>query len=274
MGEIKVATETESKGTAGGRLGKYALFAVIVAGAGTGGVFGYRHYQEISRDDQAFQTARAGGSVDHYNAYLRQYPQGRHTVEANEGIDDAVWKTIPRTVGGLGTYLHRFPNGLHATEAQESLDELAWKQATDQGTFAAYDSYAQSPPAAMPATPRRRSRRWPPAAPAMPGRTGSAERRRRRPGPVGRGLEHLQQQAGHPISNTYQRQQRHHHYHDGVCTSRQHPVGYRIKNNSLFRSITRWWARCPIGPRPGPSGGGVGPGSAPRRQRQSKTPTI
>lgn len=218
---------------------KFGMAAVVVGAVGAGGVIGYQQYQELRRDDQAFQIAQAGGSVDHYNTYLRLYPQGRHATEANNGIEEAVWKSTPQTAGGLNAYLRRFPNGLHAFDAQERLDELAWTQANAQGTFTAYDSYAQQFPAGRHAQEVEAKVS---AMVACNTRYARNELERLRGGgnlaeAGSEGASNIySSKQGTPTSNTYfNGNSATTYYHDGTFTSQDSiRVSYRIKNNSMF----------------------------------------
>ncbi len=238
-------SETLAKATAasgsstGGKLIRYAAFAAVLGMAGAGGIIGYQHYQEMRRDDQAFLVAQTGGSIDHYNTYLRLYPQGQHVIEANNGIDEAVWKSTPQTAGGLNAYLRRFPNGLHAFDAQERLDELAWTQANTQGTFASYDSYTQQFPAGRHAQEVEAKVS---AMVACNTRYARNELERLRGGgnlaeAGSEGASNIySSKQGTPTSNTYfNGNSATTYYHDGTFTSQDSiRVSYRIKNNSMF----------------------------------------
>lgn len=238
-GESQGPAAPVAKATTAGSVAKYAIFAVVVGVTAAGGVVGFQQYQEISRDDQAFAIARSGGGVDHYNSYLRLYPQGRHVVEANNGIDDAVWKNTPQTVGGLGSYVRRFPNGLHLTEAQDKMDELAWSSASAQGSIAAYDTYVQQFPAGRHAEEAESKIS---ARVACNTRYAQSELERLRGGSdlaaVGSdGAQNVYStKQGTPSSNTYfSGNSATTYYHDGTYNSQDGiRVSYRIKNNSMF----------------------------------------
>ncbi len=126
---------------------RFGVLAAIAAIAGSGSVVGYQYYSEAKKDGDAFALAKAGGTQEHFLAYVRQFPQGRHVEAANRAVDDAVWRDTPKTEGGLSSYVQRFPNGQYVAEARGKLDELAWAQASSRGDLVGLDNYLQKFPA-------------------------------------------------------------------------------------------------------------------------------
>jgi hypothetical protein len=107
-------------------------------------------------EDQAWRSANGGQCKSEPSAatcqqvadFLRRYPHGRHSDEANADInqyaltmESAAWENISRaqpclarptqaSCGAVSQFLDSFPSGAHATEARRALDRL--REATEK----------------------------------------------------------------------------------------------------------------------------------------------
>ena len=80
-------------------------------------------------DDVAYARARALDTVKGYEAYLAEYPDGRHAAAARQKIrdlDDAAYAKARRldTVEAYEGYLAAFPGGVHGQAARERMWQL------------------------------------------------------------------------------------------------------------------------------------------------------
>ena len=107
--------------------------------------------RRLSADDDAYEQAKATGTVAAYGEYLRAYPSGRHAVEAGERQAEEQDNEAYKRAKSLGTsaayraYLRDYPEGRHVAEARvlqaETLDDEEYERAKRLGTSAAYGDY-------------------------------------------------------------------------------------------------------------------------------------
>jgi len=124
------------------RIGRYILlgalvFALVIVG---GGFAGYV-YIESRKDNEAYERALAGGSKAHLNAYLAEYPGGRHVGQAHRAIDELDWQATSKNVPGYLAYLKLHPQGAYAAQAREKADDLTWDHLNRRGNIAALEEY-------------------------------------------------------------------------------------------------------------------------------------
>ncbi len=83
-----------------------------------------------SRQETAYQEARAADTVAAYRAYLRDFPAGTHAAEARARLqwwlEEDDWQRAARlgTPEAFQRYLGAHPDGRHATEARQRLAAL------------------------------------------------------------------------------------------------------------------------------------------------------
>ena len=86
-----------------------------------------REVDERRKDDAAFARAKAANTASAYEAYLSEYPEGRHVAEARRLLeavrareDDAAFARAKQadTEASYAAYLSRYPEGRHAAEAK------------------------------------------------------------------------------------------------------------------------------------------------------------
>jgi hypothetical protein len=105
--------------------------------------------------------ASTSNTVDAYQTYLRQHPDGEHRAEADERIkklnDNEAWTqaTQANTAQSYHDYLQKMPAGEHAQQAKDTIESFDrandWSQAKLAGTNAALQDFlkkhAQGPEA-------------------------------------------------------------------------------------------------------------------------------
>lgn len=103
-------------------VGAVLLGVILVVGGGT-----FSDYAESRKDNDAYALATKGGSKDHFDSYLSQFPNGKHAQSAKSALDELDWQATPQSVSGYTAYLKVRPNGTHANDAREKLDNFAWE---------------------------------------------------------------------------------------------------------------------------------------------------
>lgn len=87
-------------------------------------------------DDAAFEhMTLTDPSPSAYEAYMEEYPEGRHIKGALEAIDDHAYHRATET-SRLDDYLQSHPRGKHAEGARQQLDKALFDQAIERGAHA------------------------------------------------------------------------------------------------------------------------------------------
>ncbi len=110
--------------------------------------------RQRANENNAWQQAQQGASLQSYQSYLAQYPAGRFVADANKElatIEDADWARSQRgaSIESYQVYQTSYPNGRYATTAGNAiaelrlaaLDEAAWQRAQQDTNVSAYQSY-------------------------------------------------------------------------------------------------------------------------------------
>ena len=124
---------------------------------------------ENATDAEAYDNAKAQNTVEAFVAYLRKYPEGKYTAEANNFIKkikndsianaadnltkkhDADWNSTVKSNDLLSyqVYVRSYPEGSHVAEAKEKIEQLkiaesdnqTWQKASEMNTVSAYLRY-------------------------------------------------------------------------------------------------------------------------------------
>ena len=94
----------------------------------------------VTLEDRTFDDARQEATAGAFEAYVAEYPNGKHLDEALAGIDDLFWDERRQTADYPG-YLAKYPAGRHSESARQALDDLAYQAQKKVGTAAAYLEY-------------------------------------------------------------------------------------------------------------------------------------
>lgn len=99
-----------------------------------------------AQEEAAWETATQTGSTEAYQEYLRQYPTGSHSGDAQAFVgaaDEQAWlnATSLMNEASLNSYLQAFAEGMHADECRDLLADLPWVQTRNRGTLQAYHDY-------------------------------------------------------------------------------------------------------------------------------------
>lgn len=111
-------------------------------------------------DTKAYTQAKDQNTERAYQAYLRNYPDGRYRTEAQSAYDKLVgrrqdgtaWQnaTKANTIKGYQDYLRIYPQGQYASRARTALrrlqDRAAWNRAQNGNSLASYRRYMQGYP--------------------------------------------------------------------------------------------------------------------------------
>ncbi len=83
---------------------------------------------ELRTDDEIFSSCR---NTESYEAYLKKFPQGKHKVEAIDGIEKSMFQScmgkrpkIDKGIEFCKKYLSKFPNGKYKEEVSKVLSKL------------------------------------------------------------------------------------------------------------------------------------------------------
>ncbi|MEZ5471337.1 MAG: peptidoglycan-binding domain-containing protein [Marinicella sp.] len=85
-GRAQESQYTVSQSKEKSNLLKYAVILLLLTGIGAGGYYGFDYYQEQQKQQQAWNTAQQTNTIQSYQAYLDQYPNGKNSNEANKQL--------------------------------------------------------------------------------------------------------------------------------------------------------------------------------------------
>lgn len=106
-----------------------------------------RHTPEAQMryDEHGWANAQAANTVEGYQQYLRLHGEGRHITEAQDCIEALHWQkaTDTGTIEGFELYLQRCAEGKHTVEAENHIEAMHWQEATAAGTVEGFECYLQ-----------------------------------------------------------------------------------------------------------------------------------
>jgi hypothetical protein len=83
-----------------------------------------------SSESRDWETAKKSNTVEAYEKYLKDYPEGDHSVEAKKVLDNRAWEQARKSdsVEEYKTYLELFPEGNYRAVAKDRLRYLKIKE--------------------------------------------------------------------------------------------------------------------------------------------------
>lgn len=98
-------------------------------------------------DEQMWKLVKNQDSVAAIDDYLKVFPSGMFTYEANIKLDALTWRQIKTngTMEEFENYLQKFSSGRWREDAEKRFDDRAWQYAEQQKTVSAYLRYFTSP---------------------------------------------------------------------------------------------------------------------------------
>lgn len=119
------------------------IAAILIVG-GIGGTIIYN----IQAENAAWDQLQSSTNLNDYQAFLAEYPNGRHHEQAQElytklSAELTDWASVSASVDkyAVKTFLAKYPNGVCATQAKNRLDSLSWADACRINKPEAYQQY-------------------------------------------------------------------------------------------------------------------------------------
>jgi serine/threonine protein kinase len=109
-----------------------------------------RKQAAIKAEEDAWYEACRRDTIGHYEAYLKEFPDGFHADEARNCItrlrDDNRWAASCRknTLEAYRLYQTDWPEGRHISECRQIIDELIWYAALNENTIESYENYIRN----------------------------------------------------------------------------------------------------------------------------------
>ncbi len=94
----------------------------------------------VTLEDRTFEAARMANTTADFEAYLADYPAGKHVDAARFGIDDLYWAEM-RSDANYEGYLAKYAAGRHAGSARQALDDLAYQATRKEASADAFRNY-------------------------------------------------------------------------------------------------------------------------------------
>ncbi|MEM7101694.1 MAG: tetratricopeptide repeat protein [Bacteroidota bacterium] len=137
--ELKTLSR-KSKTKSSRKLVKPIILLLLVAG----GWFAYPYVKEPT----AWCLARAQNTINAYDRYIEQFPEGKYLTLAITKGEEALWKKIAKNpiIDDVEYYLERFPEGSFVKEVTEQREEAYWLAAIEENTIDGYFRYFQAYP--------------------------------------------------------------------------------------------------------------------------------
>ena len=83
-----------------------------------------------------------------YESFIKTWPSGRHTQEANRLLDGKGWSEAVSadSIRGFEAYLQTFPSGRHTEAARAGIETIRWREATEANTVLSLQGYMDTYP--------------------------------------------------------------------------------------------------------------------------------
>ena len=100
-------------------------------------------------DDRSFHDAERANTIQAYESYVAEHPEGRHKREAQQRIGDLAWAAVQSAESPdvLMDFAKRYPDHPRARQAQQRAGDLAWSKAKAARTEQAYAEFIKAHPA-------------------------------------------------------------------------------------------------------------------------------
>lgn len=108
----------------------------------------YTREAEVKIEGLSFKIATRTDTKEAYRDFIKEYPQSKHYKEAIDGIEvlDFNVALTEYTPESFGKFLVTYPDGEFASEAKNRIEEIAFKKAKDLDTIETYEGFVKSYP--------------------------------------------------------------------------------------------------------------------------------
>jgi len=99
-------------------------------------------------EDLKFEIAGKQNTVESFQLYLKEYPQGKYKAKAESSIEDLKFNIAKNknTVSSFQNYLSEYPNGLYKDKALENIEYLKFQQAVSTNTISGFNQFTNEYP--------------------------------------------------------------------------------------------------------------------------------
>lgn len=96
-----------------------------------------------NQDKDAWESSKSNNTIESYEQYLTEYPDGRHVADANEAIQDLYFQKAGDNQANLleiyDDYVSKYPQGKYS----EQFETMIYNKATEQNSVQAFEDYLQ-----------------------------------------------------------------------------------------------------------------------------------
>jgi outer membrane protein assembly factor BamD (BamD/ComL family) len=99
-------------------------------------------------EESAWEEATTTNTIEAFEAYLQDYPDGKYEVQARESIEDLRWQEArtANTIEAFEAYLQDYPDGRYEPQARDSIEDLRWQEARQADTASSFQEYLRAYP--------------------------------------------------------------------------------------------------------------------------------
>jgi hypothetical protein len=96
-----------------------------------------------TRDEIHWRWASHKDETASYESYVKTWPEGRHTAEAQARYDQHGWANAEsaNSVQAFERYIKLHGEGKHVVKAKDNIESLRWREATTANTIRSYKGY-------------------------------------------------------------------------------------------------------------------------------------